>query len=236
MLPGQAEEVQAGLIGDASAMADTTVGVDDRQIEPGIVGLVARRPDDGVGLRLCAIGEADGSAGRGYSPGLSTIPSRFAFRGFDPISVSRWLSRLPMRDSTETLRTPSFVPHQKICRPKSLSGSGVCLEPTASTHLVVGRQFLGDLIPRVPAAHDDGVPRRHIAWSSIPGAVRLVDVCCDRTGERGDARPLEGAGSNDDLVGEDRPSRQLGVVSSLAVVERGDRAVQLDRKVELPVA
>ena len=59
MLPGEAEEVEAGNVADAAAMAQATVGAVDRQLDPGVVGPVARRPDHRVDLELAAVGEAD---------------------------------------------------------------------------------------------------------------------------------------------------------------------------------
>ena len=52
VLPGQAEEVEAGDVGDAAAMAQAPVLVEDGQLDPRVVGAEAGRPDDGVDLEL----------------------------------------------------------------------------------------------------------------------------------------------------------------------------------------
>jgi hypothetical protein len=62
VLPGEAEEVEARHVGDATTMANATVLVEDRQLDPRVVGPVARRPEDGVHLELAAVLEADGVA------------------------------------------------------------------------------------------------------------------------------------------------------------------------------
>ena len=61
MLPGEAEEAEAGDIGDAAAVTQAPLLVEDRQLDPGVVGAVARRPDDGVDLELAAVLEASRS-------------------------------------------------------------------------------------------------------------------------------------------------------------------------------
>src|SRR3954467_4438038 len=58
VLPGEAEEVQAGDVGDTAAVAQAAVLVGDVEIDPGVVGPVAGRPDDGVDVELRAVGEA----------------------------------------------------------------------------------------------------------------------------------------------------------------------------------
>src|SRR6266516_1141851 len=45
VLPGQAEEVETRDIGDAATVAGATALIEDRQLDPRVVGPVARRPD-----------------------------------------------------------------------------------------------------------------------------------------------------------------------------------------------
>ena len=62
VLPGEAEEVEARHVADAAAVAQTTVVLGDRQLDPGVVGPVARGPDHRVDVELAAVGEADRAA------------------------------------------------------------------------------------------------------------------------------------------------------------------------------
>src|SRR6185436_11162046 len=47
VLPGEAEEVEAGDLRDAAAVDELAVGARDGQVDPGLVERVAGRPDDG---------------------------------------------------------------------------------------------------------------------------------------------------------------------------------------------
>src|SRR5262249_42749617 len=58
VLPGEPEEVEAGNVGDAAAMGGATLLVEDRNVDPGVVGPVARRPYDGLDLELAVVFEA----------------------------------------------------------------------------------------------------------------------------------------------------------------------------------
>ena len=67
VLPGETEEVEPRHIGYSAAMAEASVRVEDRKVDPRVIGPVARRPDDGVDLDLAAVLErnrAPGSTGR----------------------------------------------------------------------------------------------------------------------------------------------------------------------------
>src|ERR1041385_6311678 len=61
---------EAGNVGDAATVAWTTKLVEDRKGDPGVVGPVARRPDEDVDLELAAVVEADRAAVRVEEPGL----------------------------------------------------------------------------------------------------------------------------------------------------------------------
>src|SRR6185295_4950744 len=55
VLPGQTEEVEAGNVGHASAVAQSAGLVDDGKLDPGVVGPVSGRPDDRVELELAPV-------------------------------------------------------------------------------------------------------------------------------------------------------------------------------------
>jgi hypothetical protein len=65
MLPRQAEEVQAGDIGDAAAVAGPAIAIQHRTVDPGVVRSIPGGPDHGVELLLAAVGECDVPA-RGF--------------------------------------------------------------------------------------------------------------------------------------------------------------------------
>jgi len=58
VLPGEAEEVEAGHVGDAATVAQAAALVEDRQLDPRVVRSVTGRPDDGVDLAVAAVLEA----------------------------------------------------------------------------------------------------------------------------------------------------------------------------------
>ena len=60
VLPGQAEEVQAGDIGDA-AQVDYAPVTDDAGVYPGVVRAVTGGPDHDAGVQAAAVGEPDGA-------------------------------------------------------------------------------------------------------------------------------------------------------------------------------
>ena len=138
VLPGEAEEVEAGDIGDAAAVAQAPVLVEDRQLDPGVVGAIARRPDDGVDLELAAVFEAN----------RVPVGVDDARLDLDPVALLElaWAradqrvaraSLRPSRESTVLSRIRAFVSHQKRSRPSTRWGSGFWREPTESTTLCV---------------------------------------------------------------------------------------------------
>ena len=58
VLPGQAEEIEPRRLRHAAPMHDATVPVEDRGINPRVVGPEARGPDDATDLELRAVAEA----------------------------------------------------------------------------------------------------------------------------------------------------------------------------------
>jgi hypothetical protein len=59
VLPGEAKEIEPRDIGDAPAVAQAPLLVEDRQHDPRIVGPIAGRPDHGVDLDFGAVSEAN---------------------------------------------------------------------------------------------------------------------------------------------------------------------------------
>src|SRR5947209_4763423 len=59
VLPGQSEEIQAGGIGHAAAMNDTVVIVEDRRVDPGVIGAEPGGPQYGVRVELAAVAKPD---------------------------------------------------------------------------------------------------------------------------------------------------------------------------------
>ena len=78
VLPGQAEEVQTGQLGDAALVLDLPAGVEDGQLDERVVEPEAGRPDDGVDGDLGAVGEGHrGALGAGGArPHLDALSAR----------------------------------------------------------------------------------------------------------------------------------------------------------------
>src|SRR6266516_3489354 len=69
VLPGQAEEVQAGYAGDAALVGYLTVPGHSRYLDPGVVGPVAGGPDHHTGVQCAAVGEVGGARAGAGEPG-----------------------------------------------------------------------------------------------------------------------------------------------------------------------
>ena len=107
--------------------------VEDRQLDPGVVGAVAGRPDDGVDLELACRRRSAPCGPRRRRPRLErdAVRACVSSRGLEPISVSRVLERGGPGASRRSCRAgPACVSHQKRSRPSSRCGSGVWREPT----------------------------------------------------------------------------------------------------------
>src|SRR5215211_7550308 len=61
-LPGKAEEEETWNVCHPATVSQSPVRVKDREIDPGVVGPVTRRPDDGVHVELVSVLEAHGPA------------------------------------------------------------------------------------------------------------------------------------------------------------------------------
>ena len=62
VLPGQAEEVQSGYVGDPPPVHHTAVGGDPGDGDPGVVGPVAGGPDHGGNVEAAVVGETCGAS------------------------------------------------------------------------------------------------------------------------------------------------------------------------------
>src|SRR4029453_9143559 len=78
-LPGEAEEVETGNVRDSATVSQASVLIDDRKIDPRIVGPVARGPDDRVDLDFVSVVGADRAPGDGRSARFQfyAIPARY---------------------------------------------------------------------------------------------------------------------------------------------------------------
>src|SRR5215213_7422006 len=62
VLPGQAEEVKSGYVGDSPPVHHTAVGRDPGDGDPGVVGPVAGGPDHGGNVEAAVVGETRGAS------------------------------------------------------------------------------------------------------------------------------------------------------------------------------
>src|SRR5690349_10709834 len=76
VLPWQAQEIQAGDIGDAAAVDYVPVTDYAGDMDPGVVRAVTGRPDHGAGVQAAAVGEPDGTPFRVGHRGPEPDPGR----------------------------------------------------------------------------------------------------------------------------------------------------------------
>src|SRR5687767_4440307 len=62
VLPRKAEEVETRKVGHAAPVLDSPGGIDERQIDPGVVGAIPGRPDHGIDLEFAAVGKGRSTA------------------------------------------------------------------------------------------------------------------------------------------------------------------------------
>jgi hypothetical protein len=128
--PRQAEEVQAGRLGDAALVHEAALAVEDGGIDPRVVGPEAGRPDDSPRVELLAILEGHGSPRRVDGAVVKVDPVSAAQR-----PRSRADQRVPplqppaIRDAVVWRISPVASGYQNRSRPKRRWGSGVCREP-----------------------------------------------------------------------------------------------------------
>src|SRR5919109_3192319 len=163
VLPGEAEEVEAGNVGHASAVTNAPVLIAHRRLDPRVVGAVARRPDHGVDVEVAAVGEADRASARGDDARLqvdAVAPPELARARADqrvailePASdpgVDRFLDQARLR------QPPEEVASEEPLRQRLL--------PRADGEVnLVGRgELLRDLVAGVTSADDDNPALRHV--------------------------------------------------------------------------
>src|SRR5438067_2540188 len=80
VLPGETEEVETPDIGHASPVTEAAAWICNGKLDPGVIGLVSGRPDDGVDLELAAVGEANRPTRGGDRPRLQfdAVPLQLA--------------------------------------------------------------------------------------------------------------------------------------------------------------
>ena len=125
---GQAEEVQAGDIGDAAPVDYVPVTDYAGDVYPGVVRAVTGRPDHDAGVQAGAVDEPDGAPFRVGHCGPEPDPAARSRRRLLPMMKSgRARSRRPGRDSAVTRIRPSRVSHQNRSLPASRQFSrGAC--------------------------------------------------------------------------------------------------------------
>src|SRR6516225_9173646 len=62
VLPCQPEEVEAGRVGDTSAVTRTSILIENRHVDPRVVRAVAGRPDHRIGTDRAAVFKAEGAS------------------------------------------------------------------------------------------------------------------------------------------------------------------------------
>src|SRR5215216_4657906 len=64
VLPRKPEKVEPGDVRHTAAVTETAVLIEDRKVDPGVVGAVPRGPEDCVNLQLASVLEARGASAR----------------------------------------------------------------------------------------------------------------------------------------------------------------------------
>src|SRR5215217_8471285 len=82
VLPGQAKVVEAGRVRHPATVAQAAIGVENGKVDPGVVGPVPRRPDDGVDLYLASVLEA-------HCPAVGVDNARFQLDAVAAPELSR---------------------------------------------------------------------------------------------------------------------------------------------------
>src|SRR5919106_683951 len=205
-LPREAEEVDAGDVGDTASMAQAAVLVEDRKIDPGEVGAVTGRPDDGVHLELAFVLEAH-DASRGSGCARLELDSIAA----PELAWARTNERVPVLQLAAEPRFDGRREEVGLRQPPEEIAAGdalrqrLLLRTDREDDRVRGRQLLGDLEARVPTADDKYRPLGDTRRLSVPRAMNLPHPRVEVLGELGNERRLEGPGRDDDLVSGERP-------------------------------
>ena len=214
-------------------MSQSPVRVNDGKVDPGEVGAVARRPDDGVHLELAFILEAHGAARRSKR-------ARLQLDAVAPLELARARSdqRVPVPQLAPQPRFDGLEEEARLRQPPEEIAAGyalrqrLLLRADREQDLVRGRKLLGDLEARVSAPDHEHGSFGHVARPSVTSAVGLPHARVEVLGELGHERCLERPGRDHNLVGGDRPAADLEDEAPALVGEPAHLAVELDRKLE----
>src|SRR3954465_8296207 len=99
-------------------------------------------------------------------------------------------------------------------------------------HLSRGCQLLGDLVARVPAAHNEHGALGHVGRRAVRGAVHLHDRIVELLGEGRNPGRLERTPGDDHLIGDERAVTQLDQEALVTGAHGHDLAIELDRQLE----
>ena len=233
MLPGEAEEVEARNVADAAAMTQTTVVAVDRQLDPRVVGPVARRPDHRVDLELAAVGEADRATLRAdrARPHHDAVALHLARARPDQGVAAPRAPAEPrvdgLREQPELRQPPEEVAAEQALRQRRLARAD------REVNLAAAGQLLRDLEAGVAAAHDEHASFGQVRRSPVAGAVRLEDLGCEAAGEGRHDRRLEWPGCDDHRVGANRPAVCVEHEAVRVLAQRAHGRRELDRQLEM---
>ena len=159
VLPGQTKEVEAGHVGDASAVSEAPVRVENGEVDPGVIGPVPGCPDDCVDLQLAPVLEAHGPALSVDSAGfqLHAVPSPELPRARADQRLSS--SQLPTEprfdrriEETALRQPPEKISAKQSLRERRLPRADGEDDPAR------GRELLGDWKPVLPPPTTSTVP------------------------------------------------------------------------------
>ena len=165
----------------------------DRQLDPGVVGPVAGRPDHGVDVQLAAVGEADRAAlgADGARPHLDAValdlPRARADQGVAAPQASPEPRVDRLREQAELRQPPEEVAAEQPLRQRRLPGAD------REMHLVGRGELLRDLEAGVAAADHEHAALGDVRRAAVAGAVRLEHLAGEASGERR-ARSAPGTG------------------------------------------
>src|SRR5215210_1874744 len=163
VLPRQTEEVEAGDVGDAAAVAKAAVAIKHRKVDPRVIGPIPRRPDQGLELLLAAVGECDRSPRGGDDPrpeGDAVVAFELTrartdervagVRSLPESRVERLLQQPELRQPPEQIAAEQLLRQRRLARAdRELDG-------------VTRRQLLRYLEPGIATADDEDAAVGHV--------------------------------------------------------------------------
>ena len=186
------------------------------ELDPGVVGPVSRRPDDGVDVELAAVGETHRPPRGADRPRLERdAEPALAARAGSSRSACRASRAATQRASRRSCRAGRTGQPPEQVAPEQALGQRRLARADREVHACAS--------PRAPWRSGSRCCRRRprarcpsgtSLGRAVAGAVRLEDARVQLVGQRRHARDVERPGGDDDLVGRDAP----------AVVELEDEA------------